>query len=94
MEFLAVQENLTPLLGARAIQHMGIVIIHNENFEQVKQIATEKMHGTNQQPIGPKRATQTIEEFSGVFDGELGMLQGDQHLKVDQSVPATIAPSR
>ena len=25
MEFMAVQENLTPLLGARAIQRMGIV---------------------------------------------------------------------
>ena len=54
VEFMAVQENLTPLLGAGAIQRMGIVEIHNENFEQVKQIATEKMHGTNQQPIGAK----------------------------------------
>ena len=65
-----------------------------ELFEQVKQIATKKTHVTNQQPIRAKRAIQIIEEFSDVFDGELGTLQGEQHLKIDQSVPATIAPSR
>ena len=94
VEFMAVQENLMPLLGARAIQHMGIVKICNENFEQVKQIATKKMQVTNQQPIRAKRVIQIIEEFSDVFDGELGTLQGEQHLKVDQSAPAMIAPSR
>ena len=73
VEFMAVQENLTPLLGARAIQRMGIVEIHNENFEQAKQRATKKTHVTNQQPIRAKRAIQTIEDFR-MLDGELGML--------------------
>ena len=67
---MAVQENLTPLLGARAIQCMGIVEIHNENFDQVKQVATKKTHVINQQPIRAKRAIQKIEEFSDAFDGE------------------------
>ena len=39
-------------------------------------------------------AQEIIEEYRDVFEGDLGTLEGLQHLDVDPSVPPTIAPSR
>lgn len=30
-----VKESLTPLLGAKAIEHMGLIEVHEENFEKI-----------------------------------------------------------
>ena len=32
IEFIVVKENLTPLLGAKVIQQMGLIEVHEENF--------------------------------------------------------------
>ena len=32
IEFIVVKENLTPLLGAKVIQKMGLIEVHEENF--------------------------------------------------------------
>lgn len=38
IEFVVVKEELTPLLGANASQHVGLLKIHPENFVQVANI--------------------------------------------------------
>ena len=86
VEFIIVKENLTPLLGAAVIQQMGLIEVHEENFEK---IAAAKMANTKSQT-----AQEIIEEYRDVFEGDLGTLEGLQHLDVDPSVPPTIAPSR
>ena len=86
VEFIVVKENLTPLLGAKAIQHMELIEVHEENFEKV---AAARMASTKAQT-----AEEIIDEYSDVFEGDLGTLEGIQHLDVDPSVPPNIAPSR
>ena len=93
VEFMAVQENLTPLLGAKAIQRVGIVEIHNENFEQVAEVTTGIKDTTSAQSITTVM-NRIIEEFADVFEGEVGTLEGEQHLEVDPTVQPTTAPSR
>ena len=36
MEFLVVAKNLTPLIGARAAQQMGLITVNRENFKFTK----------------------------------------------------------
>ena len=86
VEFTVVKENLNPLLGAKAIQHIELIEVHKENFEKV---AAVKIASTKAQA-----AEEIIDEYSNVFEGDLGTLEGIQHLDVDPSVPPSIAPSR
>ena len=83
---IVVNENLTPLLGAAVIQQMGHIEVHEENFEKV---AAARIASTKQQT-----AQEIIEKYRDVFEGDLGTLEGLQHLDVDPSVPPTIAPSQ
>ena len=86
VEFIAVKDNLTPLLGAKVIQQMGLIEVHEENFERVAATKTESKKILT--------AHEIIEEYNDVFEGELGTLEGKQHLDVDPAVPLNIAPSR
>ncbi|CAB4039641.1 Hypothetical predicted protein [Paramuricea clavata] len=92
-EFMAVEENLTPLLGAKAIQRMGIVELHNENFEQVAQVNTGIKDTTSTQSATTV-TNRIIEEFADVFEGEVGTLEGEEHLEVDPTGQPTTAQSR
>ena len=80
---MVVKENLTPLLGAKVIQQMGLIEVHDEYFEAVA--ATKAAETTE------KTARETVQEYRDVFDGELGTLEGQQHLTtVDTTVPPDI----
>jgi len=59
VEFIVVKENLTPLLGAKAIQHMELIEVHEENF---KKVAAAKIASTKAQT-----AEEIIDEYSDVF---------------------------
>ncbi|XP_028415786.1 uncharacterized protein K02A2.6-like [Dendronephthya gigantea] len=83
---MIVKEDLTPLLGARVIQQMGLVEIHIEKFEQVVGM------GIKDTPKGACR--DLVKEYDDVLTGELGTLYGEQHLEVDPSVTPTVSPSR
>ena len=86
VEFMVVKERFTPLLGAKVIQQMGLIEVHKENFEAVA--ATKAVEKTE------KTAQEIIEEYSDVFDGELGTLEGRQRLAVDPTVLPNVALSR
>ena len=90
VEFVVVKEELTPLLGAKASQHMGLLEIHPENFTQVANVKMPQSSETAR----AKTADQLIKEYHDVFEGDLGTLPGTQRLEVDPSVTPTISPSR
>ena len=77
------------LLGAKVIQQMKFIVVHEENFEKVATATTTSATSKKAQT-----AQEIIEEYKDVFEGDLGTLEGLQHLNVDPSVPASIAPSR
>ena len=88
-EFIVVDEDLTPLIGAQAAQHMGLITVHNENFVQ----ATP--------PRRHERVVQTlaadelfVRKFSDVFESKLGTFAGEVHLEIEPDAKPTIAPPR
>ena len=89
IEFVVVKEELTPLLGAKASQHMGLLEIHPENFVQVTGVKQ-----SNWRAGKPKTAEVLIEEYQDVFEGDLGTLPGVQRLEVDPRISPNISPSR
>ena len=64
---------------------MGLIEVHEENFERVAATKTESEKTLT--------AHEIIEEYNDVFEGELGTIEGKQHLDVDPAVPPNIAPS-
>ena len=89
VKFILVKENLTPLLGAKVIQQIKLIEVHEENFDKVAAATTTSATSKKAQT-----AQDIIEEFSDVFEGDLGTLEGLQHLNIDPSVASSIAPSR
>ena len=67
VEFIVVKKNLTPLLGTKVIQQIELIEVHKENFEKV---AAAKVASTEAQI-----AQEIIEEYSDVFEGDLGTLE-------------------
>lgn len=86
VEFLVVNEDLTPLLGAKVIQHMELIKVHTE------QVAAASTSTVNKTPAAS--AIQLIEEFNDVIEGDVGTLEGTQHLEVDPNVQLVVSPSR
>ena len=89
VEFVVVKEELTPLLGAKATHHTGLLEIHAENFVRAA--------GIKQPSCGPdklKTADKLIEEYQVVFEGDLGTLPGAQRLEVNPGILPNISPSR
>ena len=58
---------MTPLLGAKVIQQMKLTKVHEENFEKVAAATT-----TSTTSKKAKTAQEIIEEYSDVFEGDLG----------------------
>ena len=83
------KENLVPLLGTKVIQQMKLIEVHDENFEKVATVTTTS--ATSKKTLTTQ---EIIEEYSNVFEGDRGTLEGLQQLNVDRSKPPSIAPSR
>ena len=90
VEFVVVNENLTPLIGAQAAQHMKLITVNNENF------VTTSPPCTKQAEVKVLNAgEEVIKRFSDVFDGSVGTFPGKVHLEVDpKAVPVIIPPRR
>ena len=89
VEFVVVESNLTPSMGARAAQHMGLITIHYENF-----IAATPPPKANKLQVKQIKAEEVIKKYSDVFDRPLGTFPGEVHLEVDDSVRPVITPTR
>ena len=89
MESVIVKEELTPLLGAKASQHTGLLKMHPENFVRVAGVKQPRCRADKL-----KNADQLIKEYQDVFEGNLGTLPGAQRLEVNPGISPNISPSR
>ena len=89
MEFLVVDKQLTPLIGAKAAQQMGLITVNLQNFKITEPPALSK--------AGVK-SVQTMEEivahYPEIFQREIGTLPETVHLEVDQCATPVVAPPR
>ena len=60
------------------MKQMKLIEIHEQNFEKVAPVTTTSATSKNTQT-----AQEIIEEYSDVFEGDLGTLEGLQQLNVD-----------
>ena len=89
VEFLVVDEQLTPLIGAKAAQQMGLITVNTQNF---------KIAEPPERPRTEVKSVQTADEivasYPEVFQRELGVLPGTVHLEVEQGATPVVAPPR
>ena len=87
-EFVVVDDNYTPLIGARAAQQMGLIVVqhHNIQLESNNEVFTASQSS-------PLTKEQVFTDFADIFKG-LGKMEGKLHLEVNESVPPVIMPPR
>jgi len=83
INFDVVSQKLTPILGAAAVQCMGLVTMHADRYETV---ATVKPTLRTKQ--------EYIEMYPDVFDPPVGTLAGLATIRVDTDVAPTALPAR
>ena len=87
VEFLVVDKQLTPLIGAMAAQQMGLITVNLQNFKIKEPPARSKAE---------IKSVQTMEEivahYPEIFQREIGTLPGTVHLEVDQCATPVVAP--
>ena len=88
VEFVEVDGNYTPLIGARAAQQMGLVVVQHHNIQLVNN--NEVFTASQSSPLTKE---QVLTDFADIFKG-LGKMEGKLHLEVDESVPSVIMPPR
>ena len=90
VEFVVVESNLTPLIGARAAQEMELITVNDENFI----MTSPPPHRRNKPQVKQITAEELIKRYSDVFDRPLGTLPREVHLEVDHSIKPVITPTR
>ena len=65
VEFVVVKEQFVPLLGAQAIQEMGLITVNTDKFKVASVVETDPM----------------LSKYASVFSGEVGKLPGLVHLE-------------
>ena len=80
--------NYTPLIGVRAAQQMGLLVVQYYNIQLV----------SNNEALTIAQSTsltkeQVLTDFSDIFKG-LGRMKGKLHLEVDFSVSPVVTPPR
>ena len=90
IEFVVVPDTLTPLIGARTAQQMGLITVHEDKFVSVA--PPERERKPKIKKIGTTE--QLITHHADVFSKELGTLPATVHLQVDENAEPTITPAR
>lgn len=85
VEFVVVKENLTPLIGAQAAQHMKLITVNQENF-----VTTSPPHSKQAEVKVLNAAEEVIKRFSDVFDRPVGTFPGKVHLEIESVPPRRI----
>ena len=89
VEFVVVSENLTPLIGARAAQHMKLITVHWGNFKSVP--APKRNKAVVHQLLTAQRV---VTQYPDVFKSQLGCFPGTVKLEVDANVQPVVTPTR
>ena len=87
-EFVVVDNKNTPLIGARAAQQMGFIVVQHYNIQLESN--SEVFTASQSSPLTKE---QVSTDFAGIFKG-LGKMEGKLHLEVNESVPPVIMPPR
>ena len=92
IEFVVVRENLVPIIGALATQHMKLITIHDDNFipatpPNLKVKPPRTVHTLS-------TAEHVISMYPDVFNHPLGTLAGTVHLEADTEIRPVVTPSR
>ena len=89
VEFLVVDKQLTPLIGAKTAQQMGLITVTTQNFKTAE---------PPERPRTEVKSVQTADErvasYPEVFQRELGAQQGTVNLEVEQGATPVVAPPR
>lgn len=84
-----MKENLTPLIGAQAAQHMKLITYNKDTF------VTTASPSTQETEVKLLNASEeVIKQFSDIFDHKVGTFPGKVHLEVESSAEPLIIPSR
>ena len=89
-EFVVVDGNYTPLIGARAVQQMGLLVVQHHNIQLVGKCEALI---TSQSSSLSKEQDIVLTDFADIFK-RLGRMEGKLHREVDDSVSPVIMPSR
>jgi hypothetical protein len=80
VDYVIVEDNLTPLLSRKAAEKMNLITVNYDNFELVRAIHPQ---------------TTSTNDFPQVFDGKLGSLPGPKvHLSMEADSKPVIRPPR
>ena len=83
-EFVVVDGNYMPLIGARAAEQMGLLVVQHHNIQLVSNSEALTTSLTKE---------QVLTDFPDIFKG-LGRMEGKLHLEVDDSVSPVVMPPR
>ena len=77
-DFVVVDGNYTPLIGARAAQQMGFIVVQRHNIQLV---SNNEVFAASQS--SPLTKAQVLTDFADIFKG-LGKMEGKLHLEVNE----------
>lgn len=89
VEFLVVDKQLTPLIGAKAAQQMGLITVNLQNFK-----FTEPPERLRAEVKSVQTTEEIVANYPEIFQRELGTLPGTVHLEVEQGAIPVVAPPR
>lgn len=89
VELIVVTTKLTPLIGARATQHMKLLTIHWNNFKLVP--TPKRNEGVVHQLLTKQ---QVVKKYPRVFKSQLGRFPGMVKVEVNPNVQPIITPTR
>ena len=83
VNFDVVSDKLTPILGCRTIQEMGLVPLNTGTYDSVSSVQPQL-----------KSQTDYYKEFPEVFNIDVGTLEGRVSLQINKDVTFTDLPAR
>ena len=87
-EFVIVEGNYTPIIGARAAQQMNLIVVQKHNILQVS-----SSDDSQPQNDGPLTKENVLEEYGDLFNG-LGKMEGKLHLEIENDAKPVVMPPR
>ena len=90
-----VTEREEPILGIDACRRLDMLRIVEENICEVVETSPSSRHTSARQPTaGQITGIDVFDRFGDLFDGKLGLLEGEVHLEIDPNVAPVKMPLR
>ena len=90
-----VTEREEPILGIDACRRLDMLRIVEENICEVVETSPSSRHTSARQPTADRiTESDVFDRFGDLFDGKLGLLEGEVHLEIDPNVAPVKMPLR